>query len=145
MYDVRNVFGIKRAKIDFHEEILNGFPFSWARSVQRHLDMSDKDLANFMCISISTFRRIKREKRKFSRKASDRLYRLAALFAWAVDVLHSKEDARKWLTSPHPLLNGRIPIELAETDPGKILVENILQQDKAWHSFVKIRCFKRKI
>ena len=36
------------------------------------------------------------------------------------------EFARRWLNLPNPELNGRIPIELAETDAGAREVEDVL-------------------
>ncbi|MDA8170668.1 MAG: DUF2384 domain-containing protein [Nitrospiraceae bacterium] len=127
MYNVGNVFGIKiSGSMDFDERIKKGFPFSMARKVQRRLDIPDKDLARILGVSMSTFRRLKKRKGKLSFVSSDRLYRAAALFAWAADVLESEEDAREWLTRPHGLFGHKPPIEVAETEPGSREVENML-------------------
>ena len=126
MYDACNVLGIKNpgiAKLD--AKIRKGFSFQMARRLQRLLAMEDAELAWHLGLSKSAFRRLTKGG-KLSRISSDRLYRLAYLFAWAADVLHDKKDARKWLTSPHPLFGGRTPLRVAETEPGTREVENML-------------------
>ena len=126
MYDACNVLGIKNpgiAKLD--AKIRKGFSFQMARRLQSLLAMTDDEVAWHLGISKSAFRRLKKGG-KLSRISSDRLYRLAYLFAWAADVLHSKENARKWLTSPHLLFDEHTPLRVAETEPGSREVENML-------------------
>lgn len=126
MFDACNVLGIKNpglAKLD--AKIRKGFSFQMARRLQRLLAMEDAELAWHLGISKSAFRRLKKGG-KLSRISSDRLYRLAYLFAWAADVLGGKQNARKWLTNLHPLFGGRTPLRVAETEPGSREVEAML-------------------
>jgi uncharacterized protein (DUF2384 family) len=51
---------------------------------------------------------------------------LAALTARAEQVLGSREKAREFMTSAHPLLGGRTPQELAGTEEGARRVEALL-------------------
>lgn len=72
-------------------------------------------------------RRQRAAKRRLNREESDRLARLARLWAFAVDVWGSEAAARRFLSEPHPLLGGRIPREVAtETEIGARAVEELL-------------------
>jgi putative toxin-antitoxin system antitoxin component (TIGR02293 family) len=65
--------------------------------------------------------------RRLSPEESDRLARLARLWAFASNVWKSDDAAQRFLGEPHPLLGGRIPRELAtETEVGARAVEDLL-------------------
>ena len=57
---------------------------------------------------------------------SNRISRYARLWSAARLVWQSDEAARSFLWRPHPLLEGRRPIDMARTDLGVQLVEDIL-------------------
>ncbi len=72
-------------------------------------------------------RRQRTAKRRLSREESDRLARLARLWAFATDVWGSAAAARRFLSEPHPLLGGRVPRDVAtETEIGARAVEELL-------------------
>jgi putative toxin-antitoxin system antitoxin component (TIGR02293 family) len=72
-------------------------------------------------------RRHKTVGQRLSREESDRLARLARLWAFAADVWGSAVAARRFLSEPHPLLGGRIPRQVAtETEIGARAVEELL-------------------
>ncbi len=56
----------------------------------------------------------------------EKLVRVAALLATAADVWGDEEDAGAFLTSPHPMLGGAVPIDLARSEIGARQVEHIL-------------------
>jgi putative toxin-antitoxin system antitoxin component (TIGR02293 family) len=57
----------------------------------------------------------------------DRGARLARLWAFATDVWGSQSAAQRFFAEPHPLLGGRVPMELAtETEIGARTVEDLL-------------------
>jgi putative toxin-antitoxin system antitoxin component (TIGR02293 family) len=65
--------------------------------------------------------------RRLSPDESERVARLARVWAFALDVWKSPAAAQRFLSQPHMLLRGRIPRELAaETEIGARAVENIL-------------------
>jgi putative toxin-antitoxin system antitoxin component (TIGR02293 family) len=72
--------------------------------------------------SPATFKRSPR----LSPQASERAERLARVTALATEVLEDADEAREWLTSAHPLLGHKAPIEAAGTDFGAREVERIL-------------------
>jgi putative toxin-antitoxin system antitoxin component (TIGR02293 family) len=75
-----------------------------------------------LVVSPATYKRSAR----LSPAASERAERLARVTALAHQALGSADEARSWLTEPHPLLGGRSPIEVAATDLGARQVERIL-------------------
>ncbi len=54
------------------------------------------------------------------------LGRIARLFVHARRALGTEGEAREFLTSPHPELDGRSPLEAAKTDLGMRRTEQIL-------------------
>ena len=52
--------------------------------------------------------------------------RLARLTAMANLVWENEDDARAFMNEPHPLLDGKSPIEMAESELGSRRVEKLL-------------------
>ena len=72
-------------------------------------------------------RRQRARTRRLSPEESERLARLARIWAFAIEVWGSEDAARRFLARPHPLLRGRLPVVLAtETEIGARAVENVL-------------------
>jgi len=59
---------------------------------------------------------------------SERVERLARVMALAEWVWENRDDALEFLNSPHPLLGGRPPLEVAETELGARRVEDLLMK-----------------
>ncbi len=57
---------------------------------------------------------------------SERTERIARLFVHARRALGSEAEARQFMTTPHPQLDNRAPMELAQTDLGTRHAEHIL-------------------
>lgn len=75
-----------------------------------------------LIVSPATYKR----SRRLSPAANERAERLARVTALAQQALGDAEEAKLWLTDPHPLLGNRAPIEVAATDLGARQVERIL-------------------
>jgi putative toxin-antitoxin system antitoxin component (TIGR02293 family) len=87
----------------------------------------DDSAFRYRVVAKATLARRRRGAGRLSREESDRLARLARLWACAIEVWKSEDAARHFLRRPHPLLRNRIPRELgAESDAGARAVENIL-------------------
>jgi putative toxin-antitoxin system antitoxin component (TIGR02293 family) len=56
----------------------------------------------------------------------ERLVRVASLLALAVDVWGDEDGASAFLTSPHPMLGGAVPIDRVLSEIGARQVESIL-------------------
>ncbi len=87
----------------------------------------DDSSFRYRIVPKATLARRQRGTGRLSPEESDRLARLARLWAFAMDVWKSEQAARRFLGEPHPLLRNRVPRELGiESDIGARAVENIL-------------------
>lgn len=68
----------------------------------------------------------KRRRSNLTADESERAERLARVFATADYVWNSEEDARAFLSSPHPMLHGRTPLDVSLTELGARRVEALL-------------------
>ena len=57
---------------------------------------------------------------------SERVMRLIRMQAKAIEVLGSKEKAKRWLGAPNRALGGVPPISLLDTDQGTLAAEEVL-------------------
>ena len=93
--------------------------------LQKAMALTAQELASTAHIAVRTLGRRKREGR-FRPDESERLWRLGALFDWAVEVLEGTDLARQWFTTPKRALGGQTPLAYADTEPGAREVENLL-------------------
>ena len=63
---------------------------------------------------------------RLSLDESERLLAIAKIFRQAAEVLGSEAKAVHWLKSPVPALEGRTPLQCAETQVGLREVEDVL-------------------
>lgn len=68
----------------------------------------------------------KRRREKLSVDESERAERLARVFATATYVWDGDADAQLFLTTPHPMLQGRTPLDVSLTELGARRVEELL-------------------
>jgi putative toxin-antitoxin system antitoxin component (TIGR02293 family) len=68
----------------------------------------------------------KRRRDRLSAAESERTERIARVVANAEHVWGDRDDARRFLTTPHPALRGRSPLDAAMTELGARQVEEIL-------------------
>lgn len=71
---------------------------------------------------------LKRRKVTLTPEESARFERIARVMAMAEWVVESHADAQRFMATPHPLLEGRTPLEVAETELGARRVENLLAE-----------------
>lgn len=69
---------------------------------------------------------LERRETQLSLQESERTERVARLIVHARRALGSEEEAREFMTTPHPELDGRRPIDAAKTDLGTRRTEQIL-------------------
>lgn len=114
-------------------------PLSLASSVEKGLPVSalDKfagrisplDVRGFAhrVVPKPTLERRRKQKQHLTTDESDRLARIAKVFAFGLEVFRDEAKVRDFLNRPHPMLGDRIPLELAlATGPGADAVVNLL-------------------
>jgi len=72
-----------------------------------------------------------RPRDRLSPSESKRKKRIARVMAGAEFVWSDRSDARRFMTTPHPALQGRTPLDSALTELGARQVEEIL--DRIFH------------
>ncbi len=68
----------------------------------------------------------KRRRNSLSVDESERAERLARVYATAEYVWNSDDDARAFLHAPHPMLQGRTPLDVSMSELGARRVEELL-------------------
>jgi putative toxin-antitoxin system antitoxin component (TIGR02293 family) len=114
---------------DLDKIIKEGFSTSVLNYFKKLLDLSDIELSKNLGISTKTLMRTRKKESKPSRLdpvTSDRLYRLARIYAMASEVLGGIDQAKKWLHSPQMGLNNRLPLDLISTEAGSQEVKDLL-------------------
>lgn len=71
---------------------------------------------------------LKRRQERLSAEESERAERLARVYATALHVWGNDDDARAFLAAPHPMLEGRVPLEVSLSELGARRVEELLWQ-----------------
>lgn len=107
------------------EELKVGLPVAAFEALRTQMGIPVKALANVTNIAQRTLNRRRRTGR-LQTDESERLYRIAALFDRATEVLGNQLRARSWFAGPKPALGGRSPLEFADTEPGAREVEALL-------------------
>ena len=73
-------------------------------------------------VSLATYKR----RRTLHAEESEKVARIARVIAFARHVWDDDDAAREFLTTPHPMLSGERPIDLAFSELGAIRVEHVL-------------------
>lgn len=102
-----------------------GLPFSTFVCLQKEMDIPAKELAKTVNIVGRTLARRQKEKR-LKTDESERVLRIAKLFARAVEVLGGNDAARYWFKAPQRAFAGKTPLEYADTEPGAAEVADLL-------------------
>jgi len=107
------------------DAVQHGLGIGEMEDLRSMLDLPIEGLASKLGISKATLHRRKAAGR-LDPAESDRLVRFARLMGKAIEVMESKENARKWLNSPQVGLGGAVPLDYAETEVGAREVEDLL-------------------
>lgn len=130
--DVAEVLGGRKAlkrKIsgfdDLQEAIRSGLPFATLEALIQKLQLNISEAAEVLRIPARTMARRKREKR-LPPDESDRVLRLARVYAHASEVFETEDDATGWFKDPISALGGKRPLDLLDTDIGVQKVDAVL-------------------
>ncbi len=91
----------------------------------KRIGFSDQEIWRYI-IPARTQRHRKARKERLTVEESDRLVRLTRIQALAEDVLGNAEKANRWLREALRVLDDKTPLDVAQTDSGARVVEQIL-------------------
>jgi len=125
---IAEVLGLKRAVRSLGEltEIVSrGLPKSALRHCVVRVVSTPRERREVMCriVPAATY---KRRKQHLRPEESERTERLARVIATAEHVWGDPAEARRFLTAPHPELNGKTALEASYTELGARRVEELL-------------------
>ena len=86
---------------------------------------SKQEIEHFI-IPARTWRHRKTKREPLSIEESDRVVRLTRIQALAEDVFGDVQRGNRWLREPLGILDGRSPLEVARTEAGARLIEQLL-------------------
>jgi putative toxin-antitoxin system antitoxin component (TIGR02293 family) len=119
--------GRQASRLALADSIENGLPVA---ALDRLADTVAPDDARFkfrLIPKATLERRRKSSTQRLTSEEGDRLARLAKVFSFALDIYQAPEKAREFLSRPHPMLDGKPPLDVAlATGPGADLVLNLL-------------------
>jgi putative toxin-antitoxin system antitoxin component (TIGR02293 family) len=110
---------------DLARVVSERIPLRVLAHVQRSRIFSCSEIQRLI-IPARTRRHRQERKERLTVEESDRLVRLARIQALAEDVFGDSVRANRWLREPLGELNGKPPLELARTEAGARLIEQIL-------------------
>ena len=106
-------------------KVRHGLPYSVVEALAGAIG-SRRELAQAAGIPASTLARRKRAGR-LTPAESDRIVRIARVVGMSHALMRGDLDtARRWLTTPHDLLNGESPLQRASTEIGARDVEQLI-------------------
>ena len=107
--------------------VRSGLPLSSFEAVVSHARVPSGELSAVVAIPPRTLqRRAKRKDPQLDREESDRLARVARLYAFASEVLGSDDAARTWMLTKNRSLDNERPFDLLDTEGDAREVEDAL-------------------
>lgn len=107
------------------EKVSNGLPYKSLGRLSKNIGVPERELAGIIHIPPRTMARRKTGGRLNSLE-SQRLWRIARVYERAEEVLKDMDRVKRWFRSPIRGLGYKTPLELIDTEPGAVEVENML-------------------
>lgn len=108
------------------ERVAQGVP---AKSFDAFLAVSGASsdrIADAIHLSVRSVQRRKKNNEPLPGPASERLVRLAELYARAEEVIGDGELVKQWMQTPRSAFNGKTPLQMAGSELGAREVEDML-------------------
>ena len=114
-----------RSLLELNDAVERGLPKATLRNVARRVysDAAEQRAMMYRVVPEATY---KRRRDLLSPAESGRTERLARVVAMAEDVWQDRERARRFLTTPHPEIGGKTPVDAALTELGARLAEEVM-------------------
>jgi putative toxin-antitoxin system antitoxin component (TIGR02293 family) len=128
---VADLLGVKPKKAEsaltLVYSVARGLPVSSLDRLASRVSPEDARRFTYRVVPKPTLERRRKEKQPLSTEESDRLARIAKVFAFALEVFRDDAKVRRFLDSPHPMLDDKAPLEVAlATGLGADAVINLL-------------------
>jgi putative toxin-antitoxin system antitoxin component (TIGR02293 family) len=126
-----NLLGIKsrtpETALALASSVEKGLPVSALDKFAGRISPLDVRGFAYRVVPKPTLERRRKQKQHLTTDESDRLARVAKVFAFGLEVFRDEAKVRDFLNRPHPMLDDKVPLELAlATGPGADAVVNLL-------------------
>ena len=111
--------------LELNDAVERGLPKSSLRNVARRVfsDSAEQRAIMHRIVPEATY---KRRRERLSPAESARTERLARVVAMAEEVWQDREQARRFLTTPHAEIGGKTPLDAALTELGARQAEEVM-------------------
>jgi putative toxin-antitoxin system antitoxin component (TIGR02293 family) len=116
-----------RSDLDFVRLVQEGLPTAVLEGLVARGELTAQEVEKFI-IPRRTLAHRKRRRQPLSREESDKLARVARIFAVANETFQNRDKAAAWMRRPNRVLDGRTPVDLLDTDSGARMVEQTLER-----------------
>lgn len=110
---------------DLSEAVARGLPKATLKVTIKRITV-DREVARRISERLIPPATYKRRQSLLSPQESERVERLARVYATALDIWDDEDEARLFLLTPHRMLNQQRPVDVAFTELGARQVEEIL-------------------
>ena len=128
---VADLLGVKSRKAEtpltLAYSVEKGLPVSALEKLANLVSPRDVQRFAYRIVPKPTLERRRRERQSLTTDESNRLARVAKVFAFGLEVFGDESRVREFLDRPHPMLDDKIPLDVAlATGPGADAVINLL-------------------
>jgi putative toxin-antitoxin system antitoxin component (TIGR02293 family) len=111
--------------LDLDNAVERGLPKSTLRNVAQRVysDAAEQRAMMYRIVPEATY---KRRRERLSPAESGRTERMARVVAMAEEVWQDRDEARRFLTTPHPEIGGKSPLDAALTELGARQAEEVM-------------------
>ena len=114
---VADLLGVKpkttETTLTLASSVEKGLPVSALEKLAGRISPLDVRGFTHRIVPKPTLERRRKEKQPLSTEESDRLARIAKVFAFALEVFRDDAKVRRFLDAPHPMLDEKAPLEIA--------------------------------
>jgi putative toxin-antitoxin system antitoxin component (TIGR02293 family) len=114
-----------RSEADLAHLIMDRLPLTVLVHVRYHGYFTEQEITTYV-IPARTRRHREKRSEPLNIEESDRLVRLTRIKSLAEQTFEDVEKANHWLNTPLGIISAQKPIELAKTDAGARLIEQLL-------------------
>ncbi len=111
---------------DLAQLVRKGLPAGSVTALAEKLHLRNTALSRKLGIPQRTLTRRLSQASPLTPAESDRMVRMARVYADAVEMIGDREKAIEWLSTPNRALGGERPLDQLDTDMGARMVEDIL-------------------
>ncbi len=111
---------------DFIHIAKKGINANVVKNFRTYFELPRDIIANMLNISAPTLYRWTKSNRNLERNYSIKLFEIADLFLYGIEVFENKENFFKWLNLPNTAFGGLEPLELIEMPDGVSIVRDII-------------------